>query len=205
MSTYESDQPAGDVHNPISAMRPGETTIFSIKRHPIGIIGYYASFVALLIIAAVVATMAPGILKDMYDEALVQKIAWVMVAIALTFSLIYAFIGQHIYNSNRWILTSDSLTQILQAGLFSTQVSQLGLENLEDVTVRQNGILAHMFNYGTLQAQTAGEHSKFIFIYCPRPNDYAQKILVTRENFEHAQNQPQQSQPQAAQPIQPQQ
>src|SRR6478735_4321815 len=144
MSSYESDTPSSDVHNPISAMREGETVIFTIKRHPIGIVGYYASFIVLLIIAVTAAAFAPSVLADMFDSDTVQKAAYILVAIAVAFSLIYAVLGHHIYNSNSWILTSDSLTQVLQFSLFNRQVSQLGLENLEDVTVQQNGILPHM-------------------------------------------------------------
>jgi hypothetical protein len=184
MSSYQSDSP---IKNPISAMRDGEVTVFAIKRHPIGLIGYYASFVALLVIVGVIAVAAPSLLGDSVDSDTVQKGAMIAFAVALAFSLVYGIIGHYVYNSNSWILTTDSLTQVLQRSLFDRQSSQLSLANLEDVTVRQDGILAHMLNYGTLNAETAGERSKFIFIYCPRPNEIAQKILVARENFEQGQ------------------
>jgi hypothetical protein len=40
-----------------------------------------------------------------------------------------------------------------------------------------------MFNFGILRAETAGERSKFVFVYCPDPKHYAREILMARENF----------------------
>ncbi len=51
------------------------------------------------------------------------------------------------------------------------------------MTAEQNGILAKMFNYGVLKAETAGEHSKFTFTNCPNPTLYAQQIIQAREEF----------------------
>jgi hypothetical protein len=41
----------------------------------------------------------------------------------------------------------------------------------------------HLFNYGTLRVETAGEQSNFNFIYCPRPNAVAKLILEARERY----------------------
>lgn len=57
------------------------------------------------------------------------------------------------------------------------------MANIEDVTAEQNGILAELFGFGTLKAETAGERSNFHFLYCPEPNKYAQIILHARERF----------------------
>lgn len=160
-----------------------EVNIFEVKRHPIGLLGMYISFGLLLIIVAVVAVIAPDILTD-YDSAQIQKIGMATFLVSAVFVGIFSVIAHVVYYGNRWVLTSDSLTQVSQPSLFNTQHSQLSLGNLEDVTAQQEGILAHMFNYGLLKVETAGEHSKFSFPYCPNPNAYAQKILLAREAFE---------------------
>lgn len=178
-------QPRPHANNPLSAMQEGEQVIFSIKRHPIGLVFMYLSFGFMLALIAVVATMAPTWLSD-YDSDTVSQVAWVVFLVSLIFAAIFTFIGQIVYNGNKWILTDDSLTQVSQRSLFDRQNSQLSLANLEDVTAHQDGILAHMFNYGVLKAETAGERSKFSMLYCPNPNYYAQKILMAREAFEQS-------------------
>lgn len=178
----QPEQPA-NVHNPLSAMQQDEAIIFETRRHPIGLVFMYASFGLMLALVAVVAILAPNVLTD-YDANTVRQISLTVFLVSFVFSAIFTFIGHVVYNGNRWILTSDSLTQVSQRSLFDRQNSQLSLANLEDVTVHQDGILAHIFNYGVLRAETAGERSKFSMIYCPNPNAHAQKILMAREAFE---------------------
>lgn len=165
-------------------MREGEEVIFEIRRHPVGIIGVYISFGVLLAFVGFGAVIAPSMFTD-YDKRFISNIGLGVFLACIALSAVFVYIARIVYYGNRWILTSDSLTQVNQHSLFSKQSSQLGMDNLEDVTVEQNGIIAHMFNYGTLRGQTAGEHGKFMITYCPRPTEYAQKMLIARENFEH--------------------
>jgi hypothetical protein len=67
--------------------------------------------------------------------------------------------------------------------LFIRKVSRLSMANVEDVTAEQRGILATIFNYGTLTIQTAGTMENFIFTYCPRPNDFAHRVLEARQAY----------------------
>lgn len=180
-NTQIPDQP--QVHNPLSAMHEDEVIIFEVRRHPIGLVFMYLSFGLMLALVAVVAIMAPTWLTD-YNTEVVRQVSMVVFLVSFVFAAIFTFIGHIVYSGNRWILTSDSLTQVSQRSLFDKQNSQLSLANLEDVTSHQDGIMAHLFNYGVLKAETAGERSKFMMIYCPNPNAYAQKILMAREAFE---------------------
>jgi hypothetical protein len=96
---------------------------------------------------------------------------------------LFTYISATVYKGNRWIVTTDSITQINQISLFQKQTSQLSLANLEDVTVEQNGILQTMFGFGRLRAETAGERSKFVFDYCPNPSKYAKDIIGVHEAY----------------------
>lgn len=88
-----------------------------------------------------------------------------------------------VYQGNRWIITTDSLTQVTQIGLFKRTSSQLSLANLEDVTVNQNGLFQSLVGYGTLRVETAGERSKFVFPFCPNPNKCAKEIIGAHEAY----------------------
>lgn len=171
------------VSNDLSVMQPGEKVIATVKRHPIGIIGIYVSVTLVLTLAAVVAFgLVPNYVGVNSNDAKAAATAFFFVFASV--SIVYALIATKVYWGNSWVITSDSITQVNQVSLFSRQSSQLSLANLEDVTAEQNGILAHIFNYGLLKAETAGEHSKFTFGFCPNPNLYAQQILHAREAFE---------------------
>lgn len=163
-------------------MQPGEQVIFEIKRHPIGMLFNYCIVGSMIIATAAMAfVVAPSAAPN--NREAVTAIATVVFFIVTTLAMVFIYISNKVYWGNSWVLTTDSLTQVTQTSLFNRQSSQLSLENLEDVTALQNGILPHVFGYGVLKAETAGEHSKFIFHYCANPNYYAQKILDAREKF----------------------
>jgi uncharacterized membrane protein YdbT with pleckstrin-like domain len=186
------------VNNPLSVMQPGERNIFEVRRHPFGMIGIYiAAGVMLTVLAIIVFAVLPTIFAD--NSAQVTSIGAIVLLVVLVLTGIFLAISHKVYWGNRWVLTSDSLTQVLQISLFDKQSSQLSLANLEDVTATQNGILPHMFNFGTVTAETAGERSKFVFVFCPNPTYYAQQILNAREQFEQSRREVE-SQPQ---PIAP--
>lgn len=175
----------GSELHPFVVLQPDERVICEIKRHPIGLIGQYIVTGFLIVVALVAALVVGPMLDTQTDGAQAAVLLYGGVGFLTVFALIFIAVSTYIYSKNAWIVTSDSLTQILQPSLFGRQVSQLSLNNLEDITVRQNGVLQTLFNYGTLNAETAGERSKFHFIYCPDPNNYARKILEAREDFMH--------------------
>lgn len=60
------------------------------------------------------------------------------------------------------IVTDRRLVDIDQEQLFYRRISELALEDVEDVTATVKGFLPTMFNYGCVEVQTAGEQNKFI-------------------------------------------
>jgi hypothetical protein len=75
-----------------------------------------------------------------------------------------------------WIVTNERIVNIEQLGLFSRDVSELELENVQDMTVEVLGIIPTFLNYGNLYVQTAAEKERFVFRHVPNP--YAIKDLV---------------------------
>ena len=180
--------PANDPHtkvgNALTVTQPGERTVCEIKRHPIGIMGVYIGVGLLLVIVAVLAfVVAPHFHDANGSGSTATKIGALIFLVFTALGVIYTLIASKVYWGNSWIVTTDSVTQMEQDSLFKRQSSQLSLGSLEDVTAEQNGILPHMFNYGWLRVETAGERSKFVFQFCPNPNYYAQQVLAARENY----------------------
>lgn len=182
--------------HPMVVLQPGERVICEIKRHPFGIISMYFSGGIAIVIAVILAALAPQFVDQFSFDGNITLMAILGVAIVVVGVSAMLWIATTIYWQNRWIVTDDSITQIVQDGLFGRRVSQLSMENLEDITVDQQGFIPSMFNFGTLKAETAGERSKFVFPMCPNPNAYARKILEVHETFLHqVRHQPQQVHP----------
>jgi hypothetical protein len=177
------ERPKMDGAHPMVVLQPGELIVANLKRHPFGIIQLYvAGLLGIGLMVGIGFFIAPNLL-DQYNngDGMTMVIGGVLLLIALM--VLVLGVATSVYWQNEWVITTDSITQIIQTSLFNRQVSQLSMENLEDVTVNQDGIIPHMFGFGTLKVETAGERSKFIFLYCPNPNDYARKILEIHEAF----------------------
>lgn len=172
----------GNIHNPLAVMQEGEEVIFEVRRHPIGLLFMYGALGGLLIFFAIVAfIIVPGMLGS--DSGAGMAISGLMFLIAALAVFAITFMVTIVYWGNHWIVSSDSLTQTVQQGLFRKKSAQLSLEHIEDVTSDKHGLLPHLFNYGTVMVETAGEAGKFQFQYCPNPSYYAQKILAAKENL----------------------
>ena len=187
-----STQEVKQVNNPLAAMQPGEEVIFDIKRHPIGILLIYGTLGVLLLAAAFILF---GVLPDLAggNNSGAAGLGTAIFFLLAIMALVFAFVANIVYWGNRWIVTSDSITQISQISLFNKQSSQLSLKNVEDISAHKQGILQHIFNYGSLKAETANERTTFLFTYCPRPTEHAQRIIQAHEALTMA-KQPEQPQ-----------
>jgi uncharacterized membrane protein YdbT with pleckstrin-like domain len=167
--------------NPLHVMSEGEVVLCNIKRHPIGLLGTYLVSGILLILLFTGIALLPSLAPDLSSSD--KTYAFLAAITIATMIALFTWVVVIIYKGNRWIVTSDSITQIQQTGLFHKQTSQLSLENLEDVTFEQNSILQTLFGYGTLKVETAGERSKFQFPFCPNPKKCAVDIIEAHEKF----------------------
>jgi len=170
------------VDNPLEVMQPGEQVICVIRRHPIGMIGIYVATGLVLAAVLSAAILAPYYLTMLTGD---QKVGiWFAAGLLILLTLLFTYISVYVYQSNRWIVTSDSITQVTQTSLFDRHANQLSLEKLEDVSAEQHNLIQEFLGYGDVTLETAGaEPGKFVFQYCPNPNDYARKIIAAQEAF----------------------
>jgi hypothetical protein len=179
--------PKQKVGNELSVMQPGERHICDIKRHPIGILSVYFIIGFVLV---VIAVLGFGVFPSLFSSSgsvsssQVTEVGAIIFLIVASICAVFGLISTRVYWGNKWVVTSDSVTQISQVSLFRRQSAQLSLASIEDVTAEQNGVLAQMFKFGVLKVETAGHREKFAFPYCPNPNFYAKCILEAREAYE---------------------
>ncbi len=165
-----------------SLLEPGEQMITVVRRHPIGIIIIYLeALIGVLALGVLAVFIAPDIFSDLSTQTNRLIIAGTIFAVAMLIFVL--FVATYVYRQSRLLVADKSLVQIMQKSLFIRKVSRLSMSNIEDVTAEQRGILATIFNFGTLTIQTAGELENFIFPTCPDPNKYAHKILEARQAY----------------------
>ncbi|HSX45008.1 MAG TPA: PH domain-containing protein [Candidatus Saccharimonadales bacterium] len=162
----------------------GNHIIIIIRRHPFGLVVQYLGVMfGLGLSYGLVFLLLPSFANatTLQHTEMLLSISAVVVA---AFSALILLIGTALYRQNRWVVTDDSITQVLRNGIFGTLVSGLSMANIEDISSEQQGFFAQIFGFGTLKVETAGEQAnKFHFQYCPKPENYAKILLDARQRF----------------------
>ncbi len=86
------------------------------------------------------------------------------------------------------IITNKRLFNIEQYGLFRRESNSFRADRIQNVSVRVNGIIQTLLDYGTIRIETAGEKEDFVAPHIPHP--YEIKRLVG-EQQDRAMDQPQ--------------
>lgn len=80
------------------------------------------------------------------------------------------------------ILTEESLMQYNKPTIFTSKVSQLNLQHIADVTVKQD-VIGSMLGYGHIAVETPGEQDNYEFNVVAQPNVVAKSIVEAHENY----------------------
>lgn len=84
------------------------------------------------------------------------------------------------------IITEMRMVDVEQAGLFGREVTEIQIENVEEVTSKATGILATVFNFGNVTVQTSGAQIGFIFENVAHPETVKKLILDLYEQRKSA-------------------
>lgn len=117
-------------------------------------------------------TWAPGIL-----EGGMGRITNLFMEVYTLFLILSLYLIWVLYYLNVQIITDRRLVDIDQVGLFFHEVSELHIENIEDVTSDVSGVLGTVFNYGDVYVQTAASIERFEFSDVPNPAGINKLIL----------------------------
>lgn len=163
-------------------LEPGECILTVVHRSVIGLVGIYlVAIVAVIAIFGLVIAISPDTF-DTSSDNISGSLSAIMVLGAILLVLIL-FTATYVYRQSRLLVTDKSLVQVIQKTLFIRKVSRLSMSNVEDVNEEQRGVLASIFNYGTLTVQTAGTEDNFIFTLCPSPAALADRIIEARQAY----------------------
>ncbi len=165
---------------------PNEQLVCEIRKHPFGLfIIYFTGFIIasiILLVAIVVSSLLTGDVLSTGTDVSSIRPAIVIIGVFLSgLAIIGAFIGGFIYRSNVVLVTSEKIAQVLYRNIIDRKISQLSIGDIQDVTVRQDGIFARIFNYGTLIIETSGEQQNYNFTYTPSPYQRSKDIVGAHE------------------------
>jgi uncharacterized membrane protein YdbT with pleckstrin-like domain len=162
-----------------------EQLLYETHRHPIGALLIYSGGVAFSVFVVVLTLVLGGLAansgQEMGMSTDLQPLILVFGLILAVFGIVASLISGFLYQSNIMLVTSDKVAQVLRPGLFNHKISQLSLGDIQDVTVTKQGILANIFDFGTVVVETAGEQESYHFTFAPRPYECAKAIVSAHE------------------------
>lgn len=134
---------------------PSETIILQARKHWFVFLLEITPF----LVAAVMPVVLLLIILTFFHLTLSDHILTLVIGYYLLWLLILwtgIFAQWTIYYLNVWILTDRRIFDVNQNGLFHQEVSVLRLEQLQDIEISVNGILASLIGYGNLEVESAG-------------------------------------------------
>ncbi len=163
-----------------------EQLVCEIHKHPFGLFLIY--FVGTIVTGGLLAaTLTSGLylggdpLGTGVNLADFRSVFVVIGFLLVLLSAIMTAIGAFLYRNNVLLVTNEKIAQLLYRTIFDRKISQLSIGDVQDVTVKQTGIPAHLFNYGTLTIETAGEQQNYTFTYAPFPYQCSKDIVGAHE------------------------
>lgn len=156
---------------PYLNLSKGEFIISAVHRHPIGLLQIWIAVVAALglLFLAVYVLVDAGPAGGAAQAGADPMIAWIPAGLVAILILLFGFIATSIYNGNQFFLTNESVIQLIQTGPFARKEQTVSLNNIEDASYNQHGILPHILNYGLLRLSTEGDETTYRFSYASRP------------------------------------
>lgn len=137
---------------------PGEHIVLEVRKH------WFVFFVHTVVhvFFALVPLIAYGILRAFLDFDIPENIWWLLVAGYFLWVLgvwVSYFIQWTDFYLDVWYITNEKIYDVLQEGFFDRHISILRFDKIQDVTVRIQGIIPTLLDFGEVHVQTAGQTS----------------------------------------------
>jgi Bacterial PH domain len=167
--------------------RPGEEVVLFLRRHWIDLVRIFAFSAFLLAIplfigTALIFSEAPILNHPILSPLLASLLgAYLLVVLVVTFTELTD------YWLDVWIVTNERIINSEQLGLFNRVVSEVYLNQIQDITSEQVGLLGTFLTFGNVYAQTAAERERFTFKNIDNPDATKIQIgdLITTCKTEH--------------------
>jgi len=139
-----------------------EKVLLLLRRHPVTQLGWI--LISIAMIFAPILFFSVGVLDFLPPNyQLAALIGWYLI---LTGFVLESFLT---WFYNVYIITDERVIDVDFYNLLFKNISSAKLDNIEDVTSVTGGLMASIFNYGTVKIQTAGAVTEFDFEDVPQP------------------------------------
>jgi len=158
-----------------------ESLIILLRRHWINLFAQLFPFAALILILFIAYLFFYIFLGPRLLNPIELEFIHLATSLFVLFLWSFIFVVFIDYYLDVWIVTNSRIVNIEQKGLFRREISELRLENVQDLTTDIGGVVKTFFDFGDLYVQTAGKRERFLFKSIPHPERVRDIILVLSE------------------------
>lgn len=159
---------------PMLNLEDDEYVEFAFKRARICLYLIFCgtSFGVILVLLAFLLTLLG---QSMIDE-MGKNFLFIILLALLASAVIIGMIALTTYRGNRLFVTNKRVIQMVMSSLVSSSINAIDLASVEDVSFRQDGIMARLFHFGTLRLATVGDETTYTFKYSDVTSDDIEAI-----------------------------
>lgn len=155
-----------------------ETCQIFLRRHWIVVVGILGYALGLILIPAVAIILVQFGGLTSLEILLNNQLVIVLLSIYLLMILLITMTQFTDYYLDMWIVTNERVINAEQNGLFSRTISELHLNQIQDVTSEMHGLVATFLTYGDVIIQTAGTKERFHFEQIDNPDKVKEHVLT---------------------------
>ena len=163
-----------------------EYVVLSMRRHSLGYLLniIFSSIVAVFLISTwIIVCFMPNPLP--IPANFKPQLSVIFGSITLLLILL-TYANYVAYRANRIVITNERAIQWISTTIMSQKKQVINLESIEDISYSRDGILQHLFDYGTVKLSTVGDESTYTFAFSPNPDKKAEflsdVVEAAREN-----------------------
>lgn len=166
--------PARQPRVPFS-LQQGESVLRVIRRHWAHIAWKLLKYTVAAAVPAIALLVAWSLMTDL------NLVVWSIAGVWVLFWAARASLAWYQYRNDLWVVTNQRVVDSHKRHWFHHQMASADLVGVEDMSVQKSGVVATLFNFGTVNMQTAGAQSRFIISGVPDPGDVLALIDAHRD------------------------
>ena len=169
-------------HKYFETQKEDENVLLVARKH--WIVYTPAFFVSLMVyILGLVFFLNIGNLGIISSSEPLRAISIVSASLFLLFITLFAYMSWLINYLNVQIVTDEHVVDVDQLGIFNRKISELTLDDIQDISATKSGIFQSFLSYGDICIQTAGEKPNFNFEKVPDPHELSRKLMEVRDEY----------------------
>ncbi len=155
---------------------PHEEVILFLRRHWIELLKIFVFTGILLLVPVIVLVILIVSGSTMLESPIWGPISVVLLSSYLLIVLIITATEMTDYWLDVWIVTNERIINTEQHGLFKRLVSEVRLDQIQDITSETLGFAETFLTYGDVYIQTAANKERFQFKNIDNPDEVKIKI-----------------------------